>query len=243
MSGGRHRHVLSLVLVGQVGWSSRSESPCRPGRPGACEPTCSLRHRIALRLLGWVAQFHTIDVRTSTGIPCDCGHERFRWRGGGAPAALRSEAARRNQGRLPAPVLGEFPEVADDSEPELSVLSATFPELPHQLQGLAYGTPPSATAVASSAVLSWSRAMIVAAVLDLPGRLDCEASGLWQGKDLLRDCPPTGAGSESGTSRPQRPRRAGSPRWSPVLGERLGPGVLVEVRVLPDVLDLTAAAA
>lgn len=26
--------------------------------------------------LGWVAQFHTIDVRASTGIPSDCGHER-----------------------------------------------------------------------------------------------------------------------------------------------------------------------
>jgi hypothetical protein len=158
---------------------------------------------------------------------------------GGAEAERRQHCGVRPREEI----RGEFPEVADDSEPELSVLSATFPELPHQLQGLAYGTPPSATAVASSAVLSWSRAMIVAAVLDLPGRLDCEASGLWQGKDLLRDCPPTGAGSESGTSRPQRPRRAGSPRWSPVLGERLGPGVLVEVRVLPDVLDLTAAAA
>ena len=70
----------------------------------------------------WVVpQFHTIDVRASTGIPCECGHERFKWRGGGAPAALRSEAARRRiQSRLPAPALGELPEVVDDSEPELS---------------------------------------------------------------------------------------------------------------------------
>ena len=223
MSRGRRRHVLPLALVGQVGWSSTSESPCRPGRPGACEPTCSPRRRIALRLLGWVAQFHTIDVRASTGIPCDCGHERFMWREGGAPAALRSEAARRKiQRRLPAPALGELPEIVDDSEPEQSVRSATFPELPHQLQGLAYGTPPSATAVASWAVLCWSLAMVLAAVLDLQGRLDCGASVLRQGQDLLSDARRRALGQHSGTSRPQRPQRPGSPRWSPVARRALG---------------------
>lgn len=72
MSGGRRRHVLPLELVGQVGSSSTSESPCRPGQPGACEPTRSPRRRIALRLPGWVAQFHTIDVGASTVIPCEC---------------------------------------------------------------------------------------------------------------------------------------------------------------------------
>jgi hypothetical protein len=194
-----------------------------PWKAGACEPTCSPRRHIALRLLGWVAQFHTIDVRASTGIPCDCGHERFMWREGGAPAALRSEAARRKiQRRLPAPALGELPEVVDDSEPELSVRSATFPELPHQLQALAYGTPPSATAVASWAVLCWSRAMFVAAVLNLRGRLDCEASVLRQGQDLLSDARRREPGRHRGRVDLSGLNGRGRRRWSPAARRALG---------------------